>query len=667
MLKRVHFDCLAIVGAVCLLSIARNAQAQSDTLVPIPTQQLREIPVVGTFGGRNVEKEVMKITVFDSEKIRLSGANNLAVFLQQALNFRIQQDNLLGAGVSIMGISGENVKILRDGVPMIGRQNGNLDLTQIPLNNVERIEIVEGSASVLYGTNALAGVINLVSKNRTSKEGFETQLFTYQESNGHHDMSASVGYRHGVSNILFSGSRNFFTGWSPPSDSPSRSMLWKPRLQYFADVVAKTEYKQIRIQFVSSFFNEIIKNLGVPLMPYKIEAFDDTYKTQRFNNSLTVNKLFGNTHRLTVLAARNDYERIKNTVFRNLNNFSENLVQSEGGQDTTRFSLTSVRASFARFDSTLFRYELGTDINMENGIGARLVNKTHQIGDYALFASGEWNVTPQLTVRPAIRMGYNTVYTARPTPAFNVLYKPTIQWTVRAGWSQGFRAPSLKELYLYFVDVNHNVQGNENLKAEASNNLSFNVTKTSKDFRVEMNGFFNDITNLITLAQKTPVEYTYININRFQTYGINIGGRYQVGQFQIAPSIGLLQQVSYFTDKPYNANTMEVRAQLTYSLKKQNTTLGVYYKYNGRQPGFGQSGDGVIENTFFDAYQIMDFTANTQLWKSKIWLTTGVKNILDVTSVAANIGSNAAHSSNATSAAIGNGRTIFLAINLKIW
>ena len=66
--------------------------------------------------------------------------------------------------MSVQGLSGENVKILIDGVPVVGRLNGNVDLSQINLTNIERVEIVEGPLSVNYGTNALAGTINLITK-----------------------------------------------------------------------------------------------------------------------------------------------------------------------------------------------------------------------------------------------------------------------------------------------------------------------------------------------------------------------------------------------------------------------------------------------------------------------------------------------------------------------
>merc|ERR1711965_356759 len=86
-------------------------------------------------------------------------------------NIRVAQDNVLGSSMSLQGMSGQNIKILIDGIPVIGRLNGNIDISQINLNTIERIEIIEGPLSVNYGTDALAGTINLISQ-KNKKNGF---------------------------------------------------------------------------------------------------------------------------------------------------------------------------------------------------------------------------------------------------------------------------------------------------------------------------------------------------------------------------------------------------------------------------------------------------------------------------------------------------------------
>ena len=96
--------------------------------------------------------------------IKNSGSIDLAeLFGNQAL-FDLNFDQALGTSVSIQGMQGNNVNIMIDGIPVIGRKGSQIDLSQINLSNIDRIEILKGPASVMYGTNSTGGVINLISK-----------------------------------------------------------------------------------------------------------------------------------------------------------------------------------------------------------------------------------------------------------------------------------------------------------------------------------------------------------------------------------------------------------------------------------------------------------------------------------------------------------------------
>ena len=142
---------------------------------------LNDIVLTAQYKEGNANDAVHKINVITADKIEKMAAVNLRDVLSNELNVRIQQDNILGAGVSMQGIRGENVKIMIDGVPVIGRQNGNVDISQINLNDVERIEIIEGPLSVNYGTNALAGTINIITKNPKQTAGYSLQARLQEE------------------------------------------------------------------------------------------------------------------------------------------------------------------------------------------------------------------------------------------------------------------------------------------------------------------------------------------------------------------------------------------------------------------------------------------------------------------------------------------------------
>ena len=140
--------------------------------------ELTGIVVTGQTETRKTESAPQKITVIDSKKIQQMGAVSLKDVLINELNFRQSNDQFLGASASIRGMGGQNIKVLIDGVPVTGRENGNIDLSQLVLANIERIEIIEGPMAVNFGSDALAGVINLITKKNISKNnGLPTPLW----------------------------------------------------------------------------------------------------------------------------------------------------------------------------------------------------------------------------------------------------------------------------------------------------------------------------------------------------------------------------------------------------------------------------------------------------------------------------------------------------------
>src|SRR5690606_33935457 len=129
-------------------------------------------------------------------------------------NFNVSQDNILGSGLSMQGISGQNVKIMIDGVPVIGRLDGDIDVSQINLNQIERIEIVEGPLAVNYGSNALAGTINLITKAPKTNE-IDGGANFYTESIGHYNAVAHAAMGWNKQSLSLSAGRNYFDGWNP--------------------------------------------------------------------------------------------------------------------------------------------------------------------------------------------------------------------------------------------------------------------------------------------------------------------------------------------------------------------------------------------------------------------------------------------------------------------
>src|ERR1043165_1344266 len=113
----------------------------------------------------------------------------------------------------MQGLTGENIKILVDGVPVIGRQNGNIDLSQIDMSNVERIEIAEGPLSINYGSNALGGVINIITRKNGTEKSI-VSLKEYYESTGTFNSNLNAHTHFKKLNISARLNHNYFDGWN---------------------------------------------------------------------------------------------------------------------------------------------------------------------------------------------------------------------------------------------------------------------------------------------------------------------------------------------------------------------------------------------------------------------------------------------------------------------
>ena len=153
---------ITILILVCTSAYAQKSVLNNDSIKI--KKVLEEVVVTGQIKEVNIDNALHDINIIGLETIKKGGFTSLNEILKFQSNIQISNDNILGSQINIQGITGENIKILIDGKPMIGRLNGNIDLSQVNLMNVKRIEIVEGPLSVNYGSDALGGTINIITK-----------------------------------------------------------------------------------------------------------------------------------------------------------------------------------------------------------------------------------------------------------------------------------------------------------------------------------------------------------------------------------------------------------------------------------------------------------------------------------------------------------------------
>lgn len=639
------------------------------------TYNIDEVVVTGQYTPQAVDKSIFRIKVIGARQIDQRASNNLSELMAGELNIRSSKGGVLGSSITLQGLKGEHIKFLVDGVPVIGRMNGNIDLDQLNLYNVAHIEIIEGPMSVIYGSNALAGVINIITK-QNNYSNYQTNANAYVESVGVYNFSADASVKKGRWSGSVAGARNFFGGYS--AENTERSDKWKPKRQYNADGSLQYAHKELKARLSASYFNELLMDKGSLLEPYYETAFDNHFKTNRLTTNMDLNTRLFKDRYLNVIASYSYYDRVKNNYSVDLTTLDKLLTLSPEDQDTTKFNQYLLRAEFSKStDKSPFNYQLGIDLNHESGTGKRMLDARQEIGDYAAFLTVKIKPALRLMLQPGLRYSYNTKYDAPVTYSLNLKYDISPRTSFRASYGKGFRAPSLKELYLEFVDINHNILGNENLEAEHGQNvnlaLRYSHEKETYDYGAELSLFYNNIDNSIRLL---PLDlgsllYTYINIHNLITQGYQLNFNNRIYPWlEIKLGIGQTGRKEVYKQAEENkmVYSTDIITQLNYLWRLTDLRFNVYYKYTGDYPDVFLGDENILYQTIVSGYNTLDISVSKQLLRNRITLQIGAKNLFDNTNVNVKGDSRGGgiHETSGSSSPVGWGRTYFVRMNISL-
>lgn len=628
---------------------------------------LEEVVVTGAFAPTTSARSLYTVKKLDATVIEARGAVNLSDLLQTQLNLKTIQDDVLGTRVVMQGISGPNVKMLIDGVPLVNGSGGEFDLSQINMNNVERVEIVEGPLSVQYGTNALAGTINVITKTYGEDE-FMANTSAYSESVGQYnlDLAFAKGWKN--TSISASGARNQFDGFS---STGTRSENWVPRTQYLANAKIKTAIKSLNVTAsidklwqtstshgnASSAFNNRTGKLS--------EIANDNYvKTNRLNGALTIDGKPSDKHYINLVNGVSRFEQGSRRYLQDVIDDVRWLSSDAEDHDTTSFTTWTFRGTYVYGDNKKTRgvfLTAGYEASLNSASGGRIsADADGNVNEYGLFTAVEIPVGNNFKVQPALRYTYSNSYDTREIdflnarlpllPSLNVMFSKGRKLDLRLSYGQGFRTPSVRELFYEFIDANHYIVGNGDLQPEVGHNLNASVTwrtpigKTIAAFTPSV--FFSRIDNKIDLIQiidrstlpdevpkNVPVARVYANIPNFKSYGANFAAELALPNgIRLSPGVGILARSGSEADDRFY-NSYEGNLNASYFLKKLDTRFNVFYKYNGRISEFARNQDGSIGVLTLEDYHTLDVSISKPLFNGRLFTTLGAKNVFDVTDI----------------------------------
>ncbi len=641
-----------------------GANLSQKIILSVDLFNLDEVVMTAQLGTVKVDKSIYDIRVLSREVLESRNIQNVQEALQFEPTIQLSQDPILGTQIVMQGLEGQHVKILIDGVPIIGRQNGNIDLSQIDASSIDHIEIIEGPMSVVYGSNALAGTINIISKT-DSPYNFDSQLGTYYETVGLFTVNGLVSMQGKKNQFAVDFSGRFFDGFD--LDKSSRQLDWAPKNLYNANLSYTFRENKWIVNSRIRFNLEDLTYKGNYTSANR--AFDTNFKTQRMTYVLNIEKEFSNNDYLKSQLSFNTFKRESQRYYVKEDEGSSNL---SGEPTEDYYDQVNYRLSYKHDFSESVLLNSGYELDSETGKGEKVADNKGILSN-ALWADLQWRLSESLTFQPGLRYMIHNTYDAPLIYAGHFKFNEN-NWTARLSYAKGFRTPSIKELYMDFVDSNHQIYGNPELDPETSHSLSLGLSKylnlnSSRGIKIDFNTFYNHLSDVIELVQDQNSQgFIYNNISQKKTQGLNTSFSYQSGK-RVRFSAGVnLTGIAYDLENSQDFNfdySLDYTSSLSYIFPTQNLDVLLDFKHNGKRQQTRINSEDQIYLVETDPYDNLDLNINKTFQNGRWILGAGVKNILDVSAVNSNANTGAHNSGSGTLIDWGRSYFISLKFNLK--
>lgn len=636
----------------------------------------------------DISKIAQPVTVISKKTIELMGSRRLDEVLREQTGMALVSDLGSGnrsVGLQLQGLGSEYIMILMNGLPMTGRFNGNFDLSRINVSDIERIEIIKGASSSLYGCEALGGVVNIITRQVVTQTqgsaGLQYGSFNSLDASleGETPFKDRKGSAYLSGNFYKTDGFNVNTQYLKQGQTgpPYNSLNLLGRLMY---KLAANHTLQWNGRY-SSRHSRMDRSYGV-------QQFDDVLDEKDLNTSVSLNSNLGTGTRL-------------------LSRYY--LTRYATDQEVT-FQQTGHALQTNRFVQTIHRLELqaahdlwNKQLSLIGGAGGdyQLMNNQadHTRQDmytYFGYAQANWKPSQQYDVVMGLRYDGNSAYGGRFNPTLGAGYNPAKWLKIKLSVGQGFKAPTYAQMYQVFTNMmqGYTVIGANvfeekaqelkeagiiqqlwpvadnlrSLKPETSTsyNLGFTFSPVSK-LELAVNGFYNSIRNQIFNQQvgimsNSQQLYSFFNVERSYTTGVEsslkwsplngltISGGYQYliakdksvedsieagsGQYSKVRATGGIRNAtaSDYFNLP-NRSRHSANVQVFYEYQPWGIEVSVRGNYRGKYGFMDTDNNGYIDpyDVYADGYFLGYASLQKQLWQKRITLQLSIDNLFDHT------------------------------------
>lgn len=654
-------------------TLSYSQEKQPDSL---KVNQLQEVVVTATRTERKLATLPLPTSIISAETLSNSGATRLNEILFEQTGLLTIPDFGGVEGLQVQGLDAAYSLILIDGVPLVGRSAGTLDLSRVSVGNIDRIEIVKGASSSLYGSEALAGVVNIITKKPKEDLLSGSMSYRYASFKTSNANANLIWKKNKFSGTIFT---NFFNSNGYDLDVSTSEKTVEPFHNF-------TIHPKIYYEFSKNI------NLSIGTRYY--------HQEQDYNAVISSENHSGKS---------NSYEW--NSQFKLAQKWNTK-VESEYELYATNYKtdefLNNSNGQFFEsnfYNQWLFRPEIRTTISLNSNKLTGGIGFNHESLERTYFSSQvifnaqyvflqyEYNPSKKWNILTGFRYDNHNQYQSQLSPKIALNYKVSPLFSLKTSVGYGFKAPDFRQLYFDFTNsaVGYSVFGynvaedrldelenqgqllyrtngvdfDNALKPESSVNVNLGSYYEKANLKWETNVFYNAISNLIdtkVIAQKTNGQniFSYFNIDEIFTYGIENNIHYKFTnnlkfslgyQYLIAKDksvIKALENGEIFARDPttlasfqlskkdyfglFNRSKHTANFKVLYYLPKIKSTFNLRVFYRSKY-GITDSNDNQILDNY-DAFVIDYFLTNISISKefsNTILLQAGANNVFNYT------------------------------------
>ena len=509
----------------CMVSQAQiHKMTRNDSTDISRSYNLNPVVVTGSGHHQRLKSTATPVHVLSAQEIREQGISTFDGALVRMMPQVSMAPNSMGTFLRLNGLGNKYILILINGQKLSGDISNNIDLNRINMARVKRIEVLDGAASSLYGSDAIAGVINIITDQPTQNLICAT---SDTRVSGHGQLTESVN--------LDISSKGFGSYTSYSYDR--------------AD-----SYRNNDLEYVKGSDTETQPSIAPLFTGYRSHLFGQKF-TYAPNQHLALNAGLDYSYKITSrpetrpdVTGGNDYEMrykgfrwniggIYKFTSRNYKFTSRNSLQANFVVDRYRYGKEFdvatkdyaigdyVQSKKQRMMDGELKAILGLTTNSTTIFGAdwRQDNLTATSGNInehvytlAAYAQHEMKFLKDFTATLGLRLTHHETFNNHLTPKVALMYAPG-EFRFRATYSAGFRAPGLDELYYHYFSVNRGKPqisfGNRDLKPEKSHYFSLNAEYRSQTIAVSLTGFINLIKDMV-VKQNIPVDAVTLDMLR---------------------------------------------------------------------------------------------------------------------------------------------------------